>query len=208
MKNILFLGDSITDSEHLFTADNLGHGYVSLLSHALSPAEYTVCNRGHDGFTTEQIWRMLLRDGIEDKWDVITLLTGVNDIPVEVYTTHNRIPDEFMYYYEKLLQLFTSATHAKIILLEPFLFDNPEEYKNWHSYIYTESAIIQELAKKYHAHFTPTDDILRAAAEKEGMDRITPDGIHLTSAGNRILAGLWLKALDFPSSPALPASFL
>ena len=97
MKNILFLGDSIPDSEHLFTGDNLGHGYVSLLSHALSPAEYTVCNRGHDGFTTEQIWRMLLRDGIEDKWDVITLLTGVNDIPVEVYTTHNSIPDQLKY---------------------------------------------------------------------------------------------------------------
>lgn len=31
MKQYLFLGDSITDADHLFDPANLGYGYVSLL---------------------------------------------------------------------------------------------------------------------------------------------------------------------------------
>mgnify|MGYP000597499572 CR=1 FL=1 len=32
MKQYLFLGDSITDADHLFDPANLGYGYVSLLA--------------------------------------------------------------------------------------------------------------------------------------------------------------------------------
>lgn len=165
-----------------------------MIAHRPEMQSYTFCNRGHDGFTIERIWKMLERDGIKDDWDVITLLAGVNDITVEVYTSHHRIPEEFTAYYEKILEYLTEHTHARLILVEPFLFDKPAEYINWHPFIQKESRIIQNLAQKYHAHFLPTDHLLRSAAEKQGMDQITLDGIHLTPAGNRILAELWLSA--------------
>ena len=100
MSNFLFLGDSITDAGHLFDPANLGDGYVSMLARDMRFYDCVFQNRGHDGFTTEQVLRMLKRDGIENTWDVITLLVGVNDIPVELYASHNRIPDEFSQYYE------------------------------------------------------------------------------------------------------------
>lgn len=194
MNTCLFLGDSITDADHSFDPANLGNGYVSRLSRRPEMQNCTLCNRGHNGFTIERIWKMLERDGLEDTWDVITLLAGVNDIPVEVYTNHQRIPDEFTAYYEKILDYLTGHTHARLILVEPFLFDKPAEYINWQPWIQKESRIIELLAKKYHARFLPANQKLRTAAEEQGMDQITPDGIHLTPAGNRILADLWLSA--------------
>lgn len=194
MQTCLFLGDSITDAGHLFEPENLGNGYVAMLAKDEQLKNCAFWNRGHDGFTIEQVWRMLNRDGIENTWDVITLLAGVNDIPVEVYTQHHRIPDEFADYYERTLKLLTERTQAKLILVEPFLFDCPQEYKNWHPYIEIESKIIENLSIKYHARFLPTDQLLRSAAKTHGTDQITLDGIHLTPMGNRILADLWIGA--------------
>lgn len=145
MHTCLFFGDSITDAYHLFTTSNLGNGYVNLLAQKLP--SWTLINKGQDGFTSEQVLRMLLRDGIDYSCDFISLLVGVNDIPVEVFTDRPRIPDEFAYYYEKILEFLTQTTNSRLILIEPFLFDAPAQYKNWQHYIETESHIIQELAK-------------------------------------------------------------
>lgn len=207
MNTCLFLGDSITDAGHLFDPANLGNGYVAQLARRPEMYDCLLCNRGHDGFTIERIWKMLERDGIEDRWDVITLLAGVNDITVEVYTSHHRIPEEFADYYEKILNYLAGHTHARLILVEPFLFDQPAEYINWHPWIQKESMIIKNLAKKYHARFLPTDHHLRSAAKEQGMEQITLDGIHLTPSGNRILADLWLSSYLEEMQPSEP-SFL
>lgn len=187
MKKYLFLGDSITDADHLFDPENLGYGYVSLLARHSSFHDCQFVNRGHEGFTIERIFRMLQRDGLEDSWDVITLLAGVNDIPVELFTSHTRIPDEFSFYYRETLQFLSSHTRS-LVLVEPFLFDVPAKYAPWHTYVQIESQIIQDLASSFHAHFLPMDQYLRESALCEGIDTITTDGIHLTSRGNQLLA--------------------
>ena len=87
---------------------------------------------------------MLRRDGIGGHWDAITLLAGVNDIPVELFTSHSRIPLEFSAFYREVLDLLCQHT-STILLLEPFLFDEPAEYSAWHSYIEKESQIIHDL---------------------------------------------------------------
>ena len=78
MKQYLFLGDSITDADHLFDPANLGYGYVSLLARRPEYADARFVNRGHEGFTIERVSQMLRRDGIGGHWDAITLLAGVN----------------------------------------------------------------------------------------------------------------------------------
>ena len=96
MKQYLFLGDSITDADHLFDPANLGYGYVSLLARRPEYTDTTFVNRGHEGFTIERVLQMLRRDGLGSHWDAITLLVGVNDIPVELFTSHSRIPLSFL----------------------------------------------------------------------------------------------------------------
>lgn len=166
MKQYLFLGDSITDADHLFDPANLGYGYVSLLARRPEYVDARFVNRGHEGFTIERVLQMLRRDGIGGHWDAITLLAGVNDIPVELFTSHSRIPLEFSAFYREVLDLLCQHT-STILLLEPFLFDEPAEY---------------------------SASILRQAARQEGVDAITTDGIHLTPHGNTLLADLWHQA--------------
>ena len=134
MKQYLFLGDSITDADHLFDPANLGYGYVSLLARRPEYTDTTFVNRGHEGFTIERVLQMLRRDGLGGHWDAIPLLVGVNDIPVELFTSHSRIPLEFSALYREVLDLLCRHT-STILLLEPFLFDEPAEYSAWHSYI-------------------------------------------------------------------------
>ena len=193
MANCLFLGDSITDAGHLFDPANLGEGYVSVLAEMTAADQCILCNRGHDGFTVEQVLRMLKRDGIEKHWDIISLLAGINDIPVEVYTSHHRIPDEFSQYYTELLEFLSLRTNARLILIEPFLFSIPQEYQNWQPYLQMESSIIRNLALRFDAALLPANEILNHAASIHGVRQITVDGIHLTSLGNRILAETWMQ---------------
>ena len=193
MANCLFLGDSITDAGHLFDPANLGEGYVSVLAEMTAADQCILCNRGHDGFTVEQVLRMLKRDGIEKHWDIISLLAGVNDIPVEVYTSHHRIPDEFSQYYTELLEFLSLRTNARLILIEPFLFSIPQEYQNWQPYLQMESSIIRNLALRFDAALLPANEILNHAASIHGVRQITVDGIHLTALGNRILAEAWME---------------
>ena len=193
MANCLFLGDSITDAGHLFDPANLGEGYVSVLAEMTAADQCILCNRGHDGFTVEQVLRMLKRDGIEKHWDIISLLAGINDIPVEVYTSHHRIPDEFSQYYTEILEFLSLRTNARMILIDPFLFSIPQEYQNWQPYLQMESSIIRNLALRFDAALLPANEILNHAASIHGVRQITVDGIHLTALGNRILAETWME---------------
>ena len=137
---------------------------------------------------------------LEDYWDCITLLAGVNDVPVEVYTQRKRIPDEFYSYFKDVLAFLTQKTKARLFIIEPFLFNKPEEYKLWQRYIAIESEIIQELTLHFHGIFIPTRKAFNRSVEKWGIDSITTDGIHLTPLGNEILAGLWYCAYSKSSS--------
>ncbi len=209
MKHCLFLGDSITDANHFFSENPLGDGFVSLIGETLCSDQYQLENRGHDGFTIEQLWRMIHRDGlghfdiqttqthppIDSRHSIITILIGVNDIPVEIYTNRNRIPEEYEYYYRKILDYVKNHSYGKIILVEAFVFDKPALYKPWQTYINIESQIIQKLAKEYGAAFLPANQRLQEACTKWGTAAITTDGLHLTELGNQILANLWLAAL-------------
>lgn len=192
MRQLLFLGDSITDAGHLLEPTNLGYGYVRDLAQQLP--DCTLCNRGHDGFTTEALWRMLQRDSVEKNWDVITLLIGVNDIPVSLYANRNRIPEEFSFYYDHILHLLSERTDAHLVLAEPFLFDTPAQYRTWEPYLLEESLLIGKLAEKYDAVFLPLHQEFRREAARSGTASMTTDGIHLTDRGNQMLARLWLAA--------------
>ena len=194
MAEYLFLGDSITDADHLFDPTGLGTGFVSMIAGDPRMKGHQVRNMGHDGFTMERIHRMLCQGGIP-RADVITLLAGVNDVPVEVYTQRNRIPEEFTFYCRETLAMLSRKSDARLAVMEPFLFDWPAQYKNWHPYVEEESRILREASRPFAASFIPTSLHLRRKGEKEGIWSVTVDGIHLTDEGNRFLAELWLDRM-------------
>ena len=83
-KRLLFIGDSITDCDHLwdFHSKALGNGWVRMVSDYMDRIsdEYEVINCGFNGFTTTDLLYYWQKNGKALRPDVVTVLIGVNDI--------------------------------------------------------------------------------------------------------------------------------
>ncbi len=203
---IICLGDSITDCNHLFEDFPLGNGYVQMLSemfhkeiHSSSQSDpvsagtVQLKNYGFDGFTAARLLEIIRQDRISlHRPPVVTLLIGINDIGLMQNTDRTasqqeQMMAEFSVCYEELLRILT-AEARQVILLEPFIFPYPEEYLTWIPHVRTMSNLIRHLSEKYNLPFLPLHDDLNKAAAEQGFDTITADGIHLTSCGHKLLA--------------------
>lgn len=199
--NLLFLGDSITDCSHLFDSENLGYGYVRMISEQINTPDknYQMQNMGNDGFTVSAVRRLWKRRCLQEKSDLITILIGINDLAVIKNTgiTSSVGLAQFRETYQKLLEEIRMVTVCPILLMEPFVFPRPAEYLLWEDDLTAMNAVIKELALSNGAVFLPLWESLREAANKLGISGITTDGIHLTAAGHKIIADRWV---DFYSS--------
>ena len=199
MKTILFLGDSITDCNHYFEPENLGYGYVRMISDKINAPDknYQVLNKGNDGFTVPAVRRLWKRSCFSLKPDLITLLIGINDLGAIKNTgiTPSAALAEFREQYQSLIDEIRLITDCPILLMEPFIFPHPAEYAAWEPEFHQMSQIISKLAKDNELAFLPLWEHLSAAAKAEGFSQITTDGIHLTSTGHALLADQWINCV-------------
>ena len=196
MKNLVFLGDSITDCNHYFDPDNLGYGYVRMISDKINTPDknYQVFNKGNDGFTVPALRRLWKRSCLNLKPDFITILIGINDLAVIKNTgiTPSVGLSDFRDQYQALIEDIRLMTDCPILLMEPFIFPHPAEYATWEAELYQMNGIIRKLASDNNLGFLPLWENLQSIAKKEGYPEITTDGIHLTSEGHKLLADRWL----------------
>lgn len=195
---IICLGDSITDCNHLFEDFPLGNGYVQMLSEMFKKEtsfnNVQIKNYGFDGFTVARVLDNIRQHRISlHRSPVVTLLIGINDIGLMMNTDRTeaqkeQMMQEFSAHYAELLHLLT-ADARQVILMEPFIFPKPAEYQTWIPYVRTMSDKIQQLAVKYNSlPFLPLHDTLNREAVKQGFQAVTTDGIHLTACGHELLA--------------------
>lgn len=192
MKQLLCLGDSITDAGRLFSSSSLGEGYVHILSEQLG-REWEIKNRGVDGFTVQRVYEQLNREFCRYHPNLVTLLIGINDVGLMENTNRTlrqkeELIDKFEDVYRKLLILLQRYHNTRILLLEPFLFPYPAEYKTWYPSVTALSQKIQALANEFQLEYIPLWNSLLNLAKTEGINRITLDGIHLTAFGHNFLA--------------------
>lgn len=195
-RQYLFLGDSITDAGHLWEADPqlLGNGYVKKLSQSPVFQNHTLVNRGQDGFTSADLLRLARRFTDLDRFDVISVLIGVNDLSVAFYADPDWIPDKFSENIKNLTQLLRENSQARLIFMEPFLFTPPDSHLHLMPLLSAVQNILQQLAADCHATYIPLHRTLTEACARLGTDAITVDGIHLTDAGNQIVADCFLHS--------------
>lgn len=200
MKQLLFLGDSITDCNHYFDPENLGRGYVRMISEQINTPDkaYQVRNMGNDGFTVSALRRLWKRSSLSLQPGLITILIGINDLAVIKNTgiTPSVGLAQFRDTYQELLEEIRIVTDCPIILMEPFIFPQPAEYALWEEDLTVMNHMIQELARSNGAAFLSLWENLQNASKASGLSSITTDGIHLTDAGHRILANRWLDFFD------------
>ena len=187
MKSILFLGDSITDCERLYSADGLGLGYVKIISERLP---YAIVNRGCNGFGVYDVRRLLKRE-LEIKPDIVCVLVGVNDIPSLM--AGGETFDDFGRAYEDILKRLAGY---RTVAAAPFLFRSPSELISRRPFLENMTEIIVGLCERYGVPCIPTNDIFEKKAEVCGEDKLTVDGIHLTYEGHRILADEFIRLID------------
>lgn len=196
----IFMGDSITDCNHLLEPSylGLGNGYVFKISEKISEKDpYALLyNKGIAGFTLQNVKNIWNQDCLSNHPDVITLLIGMNDVRKAMKEGISLEDQHFIENYETLINETLNNTKAKMVLMEPFLLISPKEYKHWYGVRQNVSRQIEKLAKKYHLPYIPLQVKLTAMAKKQGYDQITTDGFHLTDQGHQILADQWIREME------------
>lgn len=188
MNELIFLGDSITDCEHIYDPEGLGDGYVRNIALALSSSDNYCVNLGYDGFTISALKRLWKMRSSTLNPTCITILIGINDIAVMKNTglDPNLALKTFQINYEMLIENVRQRFDCPVILMEPFIFPRPAEYLTWKADVQKMSEIICRIAQKYNLHFLPVWNELNDVS-------LTTDGVHLTPQGHKILAQLWLN---------------
>ena len=191
----LFLGDSITDSNHLWMPEtgSLGDGYVAMLAKQLGP-DAQIVNKGIDGFTVAALLERLNRGFLKGHPDVISLMIGINDIGVALNTDVTLNDLRFAEHYrEVLMRLHDSG--AAVLCSGPFIFPHPQKYQLWIPYVLELEQIMGDICASLSLPFVPLQAYMISLVPNEDYDAVTVDGIHPTTYGHEKLADCLLPYL-------------
>ena len=199
----LFLGDSITDANHLWLPETngLGDGYVAMLADRLG-SDTLITNKGIDGFTVSALLERLQRGFLKGHPDVISLLIGINDIGVALNTGITLEQLLFTENYRAVL-MHLLDTGAKLLCSGPFIFPHPQKYQIWIPYVLELEQIMGEVCESLSVSFIPLHSYLTSLVKNGDYDAVTTDGIHLTAYGHKMLAEYLLPHfLSLPQTEA------
>lgn len=214
MKTILFQGDSLTDANRDREGKDknriLGDGYVNFIGASLM-CDYPgiqIINTAISGNRIIDLYGRWIEDTLNVDFDLLSILCGVNDIGFALRLNRGADAQKFEFVYDRMIyEVKQAKPQAKIVLCEPFLFkldinevqngtDIIENWEVWNGHMRERRAIVKSLAEKYRTIFVPFGSMFEKALEKAPAKHWSPDGIHLTMAGNELMAREWLKCVE------------
>jgi len=205
---LVFLGDSITDMKWgRNEADRnhyLGHSYVYLIASRLgvdmAEADLEFFNRGISGNKVADLKARWQKDAIDMQPDLLSILTGVNDVS---QSDGQSVPlDRWEADYRFLLNSSRKANASlRLVLLEPFVLRSgrlkgEEAWNYWRGQVDKLRAIVARLAKDYDAVHVRTQDVFDAAAKSAGPDHWIWDGVHPLPQGHELIARHWMQQVS------------
>jgi lysophospholipase L1-like esterase len=200
VRTVVFAGDSVTDCGH--TGDpprHLGHGYVRLVDDALAtmlgPSAPRVVNCGTGGNRLVDLERRWQTDVIARQPDVVSVLIGVNDTWRRYDRGMLSLTTEFEARYDRMLGALVDATHARLVLVEPFLVPVDDDQPAWRADLDPKIDAVHRLAEKWSATLVPADREMHERARVVGAAALADDGVHPTDLGHKVLADLWLDTV-------------
>lgn len=197
---LLFYGDSITEwyRDKTVTAPNdpkgLGEGFVSPIANAIlknsSFSNGSIYNRGVAGDVTNNLTGRWDTDGATLKPDIISILIGVNDLRTNV------TPVDYFKNYDNLIKKIKEKfPNAELILCEPFILPNVENYDTMKPNFLQYRKVIRLLAQKYDTVFVPFFDAINGATATTSPEKILSDGFHPAPLAVDLLGKKWLAGL-------------
>ena len=198
---IVFQGDSITDAgRDKRNYHHMGNGYpkyaAALIREAFPNADIEMINQGISGNRTDQLFDRLYPDAIAFEPDVISILIGINDIwhrhgSGRIETTDEQIAVN----YRAILERLKKQTHAKIVILSPFLLDN-EEKEAWRVELESILPIIRSLADEFADAYIPLDELFAEALKTQPEPKFySADGVHPNANGAEFIGKHYFEAI-------------
>ncbi len=202
--NIIFLGDSITDTGRNTqngSTTSIGQGYALIASSKLSaekPGSYHFVNAGISGSRIVDIYARIKSDAWNHNPEIISILAGVNDVWHELSVQDGVDSERF----EAVLRMLIEDTrkrfpNAHFILMEPFVLPGSATQLHWdifHREVRARAAIVRKLASQYQAFFVPLQDLFDQACQMQEASYWLPDGVHPSPAGHYLIADAWLNS--------------
>ena len=195
---IVFFGDSITDCGR-DRSDNasLGNGYVGILHEKLKnlyeDVKFEFLNRGIGGDRACDLAARVNKDVVAEKPDVAIVLVGINDVWRKNDSGAEFDLDAFAAAYEEVLKKIKDCG-AKLIVVEPFLFDVPDK-KRFRREFDPMLGVIRDLAEKYADAFVPLDEMFAGVSQCVGIAAYSADGVHPTHRAARLIADNVIKKI-------------
>lgn len=202
MRQILFVGDSITDcSRNREDIHDLGPGYPSYTAKFLKEAGYTQTEFINKGISGDRAKSLVARYDVDFKPfnpDYITVMIGINDT-WRRYDSNDPTSCEAFYasYRELMLRFKHDFPAAKIIVIEPYLLES-DPSKLWREDFDPRLGMVRKIAREFADAFLPLDGYL-VSLVVSGIDdkALSADGVHPTPTGHeyigRALCGEILK---------------
>jgi acyl-CoA thioesterase-1 len=198
---ILFQGDSITDAgRNRDLVGDLGHGYANFIAAWLQARhpdqQWNFLNRGISGNRIYDLEARWTTDCIALAPDWVSILIGINDT-WRRYDSQRPSPiGDFEACYRRLLDRVCAETHARLILLEPFVLPIPQDRVSWREDLDPRIDALRRVARDYQALLVPLDGIFAAASTRREPGFWAADGVHPTPPGHALVANAWIRAIE------------
>ena len=197
---ILFQGDSITDAgRNRANIHDLGQGYAKyaapLIQKAMPNTEFEFVNLGISGNRSDDILARSQADVVDIDPDIISILIGINDVWHRHSHGREMTDEQFEANYRALLERIRQETHAKILILCPFLLPSLDK-ESWRDEVERIAAIVRRLASEYADAYLPLDEKFAEALPTAPTPmHYSVDGVHPNAAGAEFIGGLYSEAI-------------
>jgi acyl-CoA thioesterase I len=196
---LIMIGDSITEWGRKEDPEDIGTGYVRLISDYLVTTfpekQFSVINRGIGGDRITDLAERWERDVLDESPDYVSVSIGINDVwrqldhPELEQVTVERFSE---IYRDLLTRLKREIPQVQIILMEPTVIEEDVDSSGnrmLKDYVKT----IHEIAGDFSAIVVPTHSAFMTYLRAEHHQELTTDGVHMNSKGNMLMAAEWLK---------------
>jgi acyl-CoA thioesterase I len=201
VQRIVTLGDSITQG------GARPGGYVWQIDQYLQvlypERKFEVVNAGISGHKSTDMLARFQRDVLDKKPDLVTISVGINDVWHGFTKEHpagygpRRVAlEDYRRNVETMLQQARSQGIQVVLFTTTIFEDQPNSIRNLRVAGYNDA--LRELAAKHGATVADQYAAFMAAWSKDPSVKLTSDQVHMSRAGDTLMAWTALRALGIP----------
>lgn len=194
---ILFQGDSVTDAgRDRSDPHNLGNGYplyaAKEIQEKYKDTSFEFINLGIGGNQTKDLAERCQPDFVDIQPDIVSILVGVNDAWQYCEKMMRLSNDVFESRYRYVLDEIKTKTHAKLMMIEPFVVPS-EDKQLIRDDLVMKIEVIRKLAREYADVYLPTDGLLQSAFIHDDPFSYSADGVHPSPKGAEFIGKLYAE---------------